>query len=221
MADLAFDCVDVVPERYGAGPTLLFKLRVTETSGQRVHAIALRAQIRIEPARRTYSDHEVELLADVFGARSRWGETLKVMQFAHASVMVPSFTGAVEVDLPVPVSYDLEVATGKFLHALSGDPVPMTMLFSGTVFGKPDNESHTGFWVEPVPWTAEAPCRMPVDVWRTLMDLYFPDSGWLMLRRETLDALTRYKAARGYATWDETVTSLVPEVRDPDVAVRP
>jgi uncharacterized membrane protein YczE len=48
-----------------------------------------------------------------------------------------------------------------------------------------------------------------VSVWRELMDAYFPESGWLRLRRETLDVLIRYKAAHGVATWDEVMTGLV------------
>ncbi len=39
----------------------------------------------------------------------------------------------------------------------------------------------------------------PGPVWRDMMDLYFPNSGWLMVSRDTLDALTRFKAARGAA----------------------
>jgi hypothetical protein len=205
MVELAFECRDVEPERYGVGPTLLFKLRVTEPTGGRVHAVALRCQIRIDPARRQYTDPEAALLVDVFGDRSRWGDTLKPMQFANVAVMVPSFSGSIDVEMPVPVSYDLEVATGKYFHALEHEPIALTLLFSGTIFGKSDN----GFWVEQVPWNSEAAYRMPPSRWRELMDLYFPDSGWLRLRRETIDALTRFKADRGFATWDETMAALV------------
>jgi hypothetical protein len=143
----------------------------------------------------------------VFGDRTRWGDTLKPMQFAHAAVMVPTFTGSVDVDVPVPVSYDLEVATGKLLHALDsgGDPVAVTLLFSGTIFER----SEAGFSVAHVPWHAETTYRLPPSVWRDLMDHYFPDSGWLRLRRETLDELITYKSAHGFATWDETIDALV------------
>jgi hypothetical protein len=205
VTTLVFACTEVAAERYGAGPTLLFRLRVSESSGHQVHAIALRVQIRIEPARRHYSDREAELLSDVFGERSRWGETLRPMQFAHATVMVPSFEGSVDVEVPVPVSYDLEVATGKLLHAVDGDPVAMTLLFSGTVFGRSDR----GFWVERVPWHCEASASLPAGLWRQLMDEYFPDAGWLRLHRSTLDALARYKAQHALATWDDTLTALL------------
>jgi Family of unknown function (DUF6084) len=205
VAELAIECVDCVPERHGASPTLLFRLRVRELTGQRIHAIALRCQMRFEPARRTYTDAEAVLLRDVFGERSRWGETQKPMQFALASTVVPGFDGSVDVEVAVPVSYDLEVATGKYLHALDGPPVPMLMLFSGTVFGL----SARGFAVEPVPWALEARYGLPVTVWRDLMDAYFPAAGWLRLHRATLDRLLAYKADKGLATWDDVMTELV------------
>ena len=47
-----------------------------------------------------------------------------------------------------------------------------------------------------MPWHRDATYRMPVRVWRELMDRYFPNSGWLRLQRETLDALMRFKARR-------------------------
>ena len=46
MAQLTFGCKQASASRYAATPTLSFKLTVTESSGVRVHAIALRCQIR-------------------------------------------------------------------------------------------------------------------------------------------------------------------------------
>src|SRR5487761_1071958 len=110
MAKLIFDCAEASAAPYTATPTLLFRLRVTEGLGQRVDAIALRCQIRIEPHRRTYSADEARRLHDLFGDSSRWAETVKAIQLASVSVMVPAFTGQAEVGLEVPCTYDLEVA---------------------------------------------------------------------------------------------------------------
>ena len=52
------------------------------------------------------------------------------MQFATVSLMVPSFTGSCELDLPVPCTYDFEVAASKYLHALGDGEVPLLLLFS-------------------------------------------------------------------------------------------
>lgn len=205
MADFEFTCVDVRPERYGAGPTLMFRLRIDEVGGQPIHAIALRCQIRIEPRRRGYDEQEEELLGSLFGSRNRWGQTLQPMQLAHVSVLVPSFTGSTEVDLPVPCTYDMEVASGKYFHSLESGVVPLVLLFSGTVFGKGER----GFWVEQVPWHKQANHDMPISVWRELMDVYFPQATWVRFHHDTVDALIRYKARHAIPTWDEAVGSLL------------
>ncbi|MET8849864.1 DUF6084 family protein [Amycolatopsis sp. NPDC004625] len=205
MAELTFDCIDVRPVKYAAAPTLAFKLRISELTGQPVHAMVLRVQIRIEPQRRRYADGESELLTHLFGDRSRWGETLKPFQFATISVTVPAFTGATEVDAEVPCTYDLEVAAGKYFHALSDGVVPMVLLFSGTVFGK----GEPGFWVEQVPWHTQAECRMPVAVWDELVSRYFPNVAWVKLPRDTVDALLKYKAQHAIPTWEAAIEHLL------------
>jgi hypothetical protein len=205
MSDFVFDCLGVHAEPYAAAPTLLLRLRISETSGRRIQAIALRCQLRIQPIRRRYSDEEAARLADLFGERSRWGDTLKPIQLATLSVLVPAFTGAVEIEVPLPVSYDLEVATGQYFHALDEGEVPLLMLFSGTVF-TPDG-------IVQVPWDRECEHRMPVAVWRDLMNLYFPGGGWLRLTRETLDALQEFKHRNTIPTWDAAVTALLKEAR--------
>ena len=205
MTELVFDCIDVRAERYAAAPTLRFRLRVSETSGARIHAVALRCQLRIEPQRRRYSDEEAERLADLFGERSRWGETLKPLQFAELSVMLPGFQGSTEADLPVSCTYDFEVASAKYFDALADGEVPLLLLFSGTVFTRGPN----GVMVERVPWDKEAVCRMPVGVWREAMDLHFPGTAWIRVRRETFEALQRYKSHRALPTLDDALDALI------------
>ncbi len=203
MTDLVFHCIDAQPDRYAAVPTLQLKLRISETTGAQVLAIALSCQIRIEPQRRRYSPEEADGLLELFGEPPRWGDTLKPFLWTHASTMVSGFSDATEVDLPVPCTYDFEVAAAKYLHALGEGDVPLVLLFNGTVF------SASG--VEPVPWHKEASFKMPAGVWRQMMDLYFPNSGWVRLRRDTLDDLERFKASRALPTWEQAVEVLLKE----------
>jgi hypothetical protein len=42
------------PDRYAATPTLLLRLRLDTSEDEPVHAMVLKAQIRIEPQRRRY-----------------------------------------------------------------------------------------------------------------------------------------------------------------------
>src|ERR1700722_14918698 len=148
MADLVFGCTGAVAERYAATPTLTFALTITERSGVKIHAIALRGQIRIEPQRRRYTADEAQRLHDLFGDPSRGAETVKPIQLATFPTMVPSFTGGAETKLEVPCTYDLEVASARYLQGLDDGTVPLLLLFSGTVF--------TGQGVELIPWSREA-----------------------------------------------------------------
>lgn len=207
MPELVFDCIDVRADPYAAGPTLVFRLNVAETMGERVHAIVLRIQLRIEPQRRRYDASEARKLNDLFGDTSRWAETLKPLQFANAAAMVPSFTGSVEVDVPVACTYDLEIAATSYFHALERGDVPFLLLFSGTVFTRGDS----GFSVAQVPWHKEASYQLPVSEWRAMMDAFYPNSGWLRLNLETLEALGAFKNARALPTWEHAITTLLDE----------
>ncbi|MGH3656217.1 MAG: DUF6084 family protein [Micromonosporaceae bacterium] len=205
MVELSFACLDAAPARYAAAPTIEFRLRISETAGAGVGAIALRSQLRIQPLRRRYSDAEGRRLADLFGESARWAESMKPMQFATVPTMVPGFAGSTEAVLEVPCSYDLEVATGRYFHALDGGDIPLVFLFSGTIFTTGDH----GMVVQQVPWHCESEYGLPVRVWRDLMDSYFPDSGWLRLRRDTLHALGAFKSRYAVPTWDHTVAALL------------
>jgi hypothetical protein len=210
MPELVFDCIEVRADPYAAGPTLVFKLRISETTGERVHAIALRVQLRIEPQKRRYTPAEARQLNDLFGETSRWAETLKPLQFANVAAMVPSFTGGIEVDLPVACTYDLEIAATSYFHGLQQGDIPFLLLFSGTIFTR----GETGFSVAQVPWHQEANYQVPVTEWRAMMDAFYPNSGWLRLRLDTLEALRAFKTARALPTWELAMTTLLAEAAD-------
>ncbi len=215
MTDLGFEVIGVEPDRYAAAPTLLFKLRVNETTGASIHALALRCQIRIEPQRRRYEPAEEERLLAMFGETPQWGDSLRPFLWTHVSAMVAGFEGSTEIDLVVPCTYDFEVAATKFLHSLDGGEIPLVLLFNGTSFarapaqGAARAQGQAGLSVDPVPWHKEATFRLPVAVWRAMMDLYFPGSGWLRLRRDNLDALERFKTVEGLPTWDQVIEALL------------
>ncbi|HEY1916386.1 MAG TPA: DUF6084 family protein [Streptosporangiaceae bacterium] len=211
MAELVFDCTGVSPDRYAVVPQMKVTLRISETSGQRIEAIALRVQIRIEPARRRYNAVEEQRLNDLFGDTHQWADTLKPFQFITLTAMVPGFTGSTEIDLPVPFSYDLEVASARYFTSLEDGEIPLLLLFSGTVFSVVDGRIS----VQLVPWSKEAHCRVPVATWREAIDVHFPDSAWIKMSTHTLDVLQRFKNRRALTTWDATLQALLEEVADP------
>lgn len=209
MGELTFECAGVRDDPYAAGPTLIFRLRILAAGGERVHAIALRCQLRIEPALRGYDSAEAERLRDLFGDPARWGETLHPMQLATVSVVVPGFTGECEVDVAVPCTYDMDIATSKYFDALSDGEVPLLLLFSGTAFCGPG-----GFQVRPVPWDKEASFRMPVEVWRRTIEAHFPGCGWIRLPRSVMDELLAYRSRNALPSWDATMRTLLAATGD-------
>jgi hypothetical protein len=207
MSELSFRVEEVRPERYAAVPTLNFALQIESTSDALVDTIALHCGIRIEPQHRLYSHTEEVHLGELFGDTPRWGDTLKPFLWTSVSQMLPSFRGSALVPLAVPCTYDFDVAATKYLHSLNDGEIPLVLNFRGTVFTR----SGSGFQVSQVPWNSEARFRMPVSVWREMMDLYYPNAGWLRLRRETLDKLMRLKATLAVPTWDDVVEALIEE----------
>ena len=109
------------------------------------------------------------------------------MLWTHASVVVPPFTGTTVVDLPVPCSFDFNVAATKYFHALEDGEVPLCLLFSGTIFYSDDD----GFLqVSQIPWEKEASFRLPVSVWKDMMELYYPTvRGSVLSERRVRSAL--------------------------------
>ncbi len=205
MSSLTFTVLDVFAEPYAAAPQLTARLRIEDTSGQTVHAVALRCQVRIEPQRRAYDGDEERGLRSIFGERSRWADTLWPFLWMQCHTTVQGFTGVTEVDLALPCTYDFDVTASRYLHSLVDGTAPITLLFSGTVFTKGDS----GFAVQQVPWDCEARYQLPVSVWRQMMDLYFPGTGWIRLDRDVLQKLSDYRTTHGLTTWEETLERLL------------
>lgn len=205
MNPLHFQCVGAHAKPYAAMPAITLRLRITHVTDEPVDAVALRCQVRIEPHRRRYSAEETSRLVDLFGDTGRWSRTLKPVSFTTVSTMVPGFTGGTVVDLDLPCTYDLEVASAKYFNALDRGAIPLLLLFSGTVFG-----SHEGrMRVQQVPWSNEESFALPVSVWRETVDLHFPGSAWLRVRQDTMDGLQRFRSEHAFTSWDDTMAALL------------
>jgi hypothetical protein len=205
MGTYSFSVVDIFAEPYAADPQLTARLRIQESTGETIHAIALRCQVRIEPQRRRYEEADESGLRALFGDRDRWVDTLKPFLWMQCSAMVQGFTGITEVDLALPCTYDFDVTGSRYLHAVGAGTIPLALLFSGTVFTKGAN----GFGVEQVPWDCEASYQLPVEVWQQMIASYFPNTGWIRLEHEVLADLADFKSRHGLTSWEETVQTLL------------
>jgi hypothetical protein len=212
MPDLSFQIEKSEPQRFTVAPTLLFKLRIANAvANETIHSVALRCQIQLEVTRRQYSSEDQDQLRDLFGETERWGQTLKTMLWTHASVVAPAFQETTVVDFLVPCTFDFNVAATKYFHGLADGDVPLCFLFSGTVFYADDGGA---LQVAPIPWDKEARFRLPVKSWREMMDIYYPNSAWLCLRRDVFERLYQYKVEHGIPTWEQALESVLPALEE-------
>jgi hypothetical protein len=203
-----FQVLGVTGRRHAAVPALEFDVHVSEPSGRQVYAIALTAQVMIEPARRRYDAEMRERLVELFGSPERWATTTRSLVWHQADALVPTFTGSTTFHLAVPATFDMEVASSKYLYGLSAGEVPLAFNFNGTVHYRGEGGR---LQLSLVPWSCSAEFRLPVGTWRELIEHYYPGTGWIALREETLRALQREKAGRALPTLDACVAELLKE----------
>ena len=220
MPDLDFVVEGAEVALNSVSPLLLFKLRVTNTKMQNapntqstageIASLALHCQIQIEATRRSYEPVDQARLTDLFGVPQRWSQTLRTLLWTHANAAVPSFTDTCTIDLPVPCTFDFNVAAAKYFDALGDGEIPLMLQFSGTIFYR---ESDGTLQVARVPWHKEAAFRLPVATWRAMRDYYYPNSAWMCVQRAVFERLERYRIERGLTGWDEALTALMDETR--------
>jgi hypothetical protein len=209
--DWTFTVLDIAATPYAAAPELTARLRVETASVVQVHAVALRCEVQIEPQRRRYDMDDAVGLRALFGDRDRWSQTLKPFPWMQSHTTVQGFTGSTDAELALPCTYDFDITGSRFLHAVGAGTVPLALLFSGTAFVR----GAEGLAVERIPWDSEARYDMPVQVWREMLESYFPRSGWIRLEHDVLSALGDYRSRLGLVSWEEAVTRLLASVDTP------
>ena len=203
MPDLQLTVEGAEVVQFAAAPLLAFKVRIVNIPNDEIiHTVALRAQIQIEVSRRKYDSNEQARLLDLFGEPDRWGQTLRSLLWTHASVVVPGFKGSGLADIPVACTFDFNVAATKYFHGVTGGDLPLCFQFSGTVFYMGEDGT---LQVAPISWDKESKYRLPVKVWKDLMDAHYPNSAWLSLHRDTFEKLSQFKMREGIPTWDEAL----------------
>ncbi|GCE12788.1 DUF6084 family protein [Tengunoibacter tsumagoiensis] len=207
MPDLNFEVIGAETPAFAAMPTLIFKLRITNSDEhEMIHTVALRTQLQIAVTRRNYTASSQAQLLDVFDEPARWGTTLKNLLWTHISTIVPSFTGSTMVELSIPCTYDFEVVTTKYFHALDSGEIPLLFQFSGSIFYA---TVENALQVMQVSWKKEASYRLPVLLWQEMMERYYPNSVWLHLDKEIFDRLYHYKLHQRLPTWEATFAQLL------------
>ncbi len=207
MPDLNFEVVDAAFPDGAAVPTLFFKLKISHKAMQeRIQSIALRCQLMIMATRRHYSQETQARLADVFGESSRWGETVRSLLWTYTSTVIPAFSGDTIVDLPIPCTYDFDVVSTKYFDALEDGEIPLSFLFSGTIFYA---DTSGRLQISQIPWSKEANYRLSISLWRAMINAYYPASAWIRMPKTTFDQLYQYKVQHGLPTWADVFAHLL------------
>ena len=208
MPELRFRVEGAAPLRHAASPHLVFRLAVEQEDSPPlpIDTVLLHVQIRIEPHLRSYDGAARERLHDLFGEVEQWSRTLHAMVWTHADVAVPGFSDGRAVELPVPCSYDFNIAATRYFEGLDDGEIPLLLLFSGTVFHRDDEGA---LRVAPISWEKEASFRLPVCVWKEMMELYYPRSAWLRLGKDVFDRLRDYKQRSGTPSWEGALERLL------------
>ncbi|GAC1402154.1 MAG: DUF6084 family protein [Ktedonobacteraceae bacterium] len=207
MPDLNFEVISAEVATYSMLPMLIFKLRiVNEDAEEQIENISLKSQIMLSVTQRRYNAEEKAKLHELFGEPERWGKTLRTFLWTHVTSVVPRFSGSIVVDLLVPCIYDFEVVSTKYFNALEDGEIPLTFLFSGTIFyqGKAGN-----LQIGQVSWSKEASYRLPVALWKGVIDTYFPNSAWIRMQKDVFDQLYQYKMRHSLLTWEEVLVRLL------------
>ena len=154
----AFEVLGVTPRLHAARRRCEFDVHVSEPSGRQVYAIALTAQVMIEPARRAYDAETQARLEELFGPPERWAsDDAQPAAGTSADALVPAFTGATTFRARVPCSYDMELAAAKYFHSLPDGEVPLGFNFNGTIHYRGDDGR---LQMSLVPWSATTDYRM-------------------------------------------------------------
>jgi hypothetical protein len=206
VPELTFEVLSAAPVLFGAAPAIALRVRVDNRTDEPVQGMLLRCQVRMEPAGRRYGPDEQERLRDLFGPPERWSQTVRSLLWTQASVVGSAFRHRDTVEIALPCGFDFNATAAKLFYALDDGEMPLSLLFSGTVFV---TGSDGGLQVAQVPWSAEARFRLPVRVWRETLDHYYPGTAVLPLRRDVFDRLYRYKTRHGLPTWEQAVESLL------------
>ena len=143
---------------------------------------------------------DTPLIVDVIDYAQRLSEPYL---FNHA---MRSWLFAARIGQLKAMDYDLEVVAAKYFYALEDGEVSLEFLFSGTVFYAAE-----GGWLQTarISWEKEAEFRLPVSLWKEMMEQYFPNSAWIRLHRDAFDQLYDYKVRMGFPTWEAAVEALL------------
>jgi hypothetical protein len=203
---ITFRLLDAAPVAFSVAPLVALTVEATNADASRaVQSGLLRCQVQIDAASRAYDAEEAARLRGLFGEGAVWGRAVRRLLWAQVTAVLPQFTDRCEFEIHAPCTSDVNVVSAHYCQALRDTDVPVSILFSGTVFSK---VADGGLEARPLPWSSEARFAMPSRVWRDAIERQSAGTQ-VLLRREIHERLARYGEQGGFATLDEAVESLL------------
>jgi hypothetical protein len=213
MPELNFRPVDAKVVERAASPVIALTVEIVNSAAiGTVHSVLLRTQVLIEAARRRYEPEEQKGLKELFGDTAEWGRTLKPVLWTNATNVVGAFDQSILVEVMLPCTIDLHGAASYF-RAIEAGSVPLTLLFSGTVFSQMEGRP---LQATPISWNTEARFRFPVALWEECLDRHYANTVCLPIRRDLFERLREIKARQGLSDLDEVIQQIVADI--PEVA---
>lgn len=199
MPDLAFEALRARVVPFSAAPVVGIDLRVT--ASEPIQSVLLQVQARIDVRKRAHGKDEMERLRTLFGGADTWDRAAQSILWANVALVIPGFEKETVAELHLPCWE----SAARYIDALEGADVPLSLLFSGSVFWN----SADGLQATRIPWSKEARASLPVSLWRDTLDHHHPNQRALALRLEVFDRLDRYKRETGCTTWDDAIERLL------------
>ena len=135
---------------------------------------------------------EQEQLKELFGETERWSKSLHPLLWANINVNVPAFTGSTVVDVPVPCTFDFNVAMTKYiLRTRRWRDSHHAALQRDRFLRRPHRACRWRRFrgiVRPA-----IGCRF--SVWKEMMDLYYPNTAWLCSAARRIREAVRIQVA--------------------------
>lgn len=207
MPELRFDVEGAEPLPHAAAPTIAVRLLVRNRDPKEaIHGALIRCQVNIDPGKRRYAPDEQGALTDLFGDAHLWDRSVRSLFWNQVTLTLPAFSEETHADLLLPCSYDFNGAASKYFLALQDDAVPVTILFSGTVFYAHDDAAVQAM---PVAWSTETRFNLPVRVWQSMMEMYYPKRTFVPMPRDTYQRLCRYTSRHGLTSWEQALDNLL------------
>jgi hypothetical protein len=98
------------------------------------------------------------------------------------------------------------VAATKYFHGLASGEIPLNFLFSGTTFFR---DVEGAVQVAPISWEQESRFRLELATWREVIEMYYPNTAWMCLRRDVFERLYKAKVDGGITSWEQLIEDLL------------